>query len=897
MQLRAALRLARDNGVSGYRAKMTWIGLWLVGVLILLAAATYRPAAFGELVRSQGHGRADPRLYLPVLSPKERRVEDVRFSDPHGFHEKSFGVELTTATDGATIRYTTNGSAPTATHGQVYSGQVPVTTTTVLRAAAFKPGHYPSAVGTRTYIFIADVLRQPADPPGMPATWGDHPDGPNAGDAVPADYEMDPEVIDSPRYQGVIKDALLSIPTVSIVTDPEDVFGPERGIYVHPRGEGVAWERAASVELIHPDRENGFQIDCGLRISGEASRNHYASPKKSFSLRFTTRHGPANLEYDLFPESNVDTFDTLKLRAGFNDSFLYMPWRAQYLRDAWGRATQKAMGSPVVHGTFVHLYLNGLYWGLYNLTEEPTASFMQQYYGGRRADYDVVKPTLGGDDGVEDGDRAAYTEMLAVANPAERANYERLARYLDITQFVDYTLIQIYASNTDWPSTDNWRAARRRETGAGFQFFVWDMEAGLDLIPPSFRVYDLRKTVDNADTAGVDSLQGRLKMNAEYRLLFADRVQKHFFDSGALTPDVARDRYLVLANQVERAIVAESARWGDAEPRLLAMVHGAEAWNAYWDENGNGHAQTRDDEWVVERDRLLEEYFPERTGIVLQQLCAEGLYPPVVAPAFEPDDGADGAAFRLAMVPGDAGCTGASRRGSIYFTVDGTDPRVRWSGAVASGAQAFDGPVTLSGYTDVKARTRDGEEWSALAEAVYGAPRLAITEIMYDPPGGSDEEFLEIRNLEDVAVDLSGVEVVGIRYVFPAGTSLGAGEYLVLAKDKAAFEVRYGSVPITGEYGGRLANEGERIALVDGYGRELFSVAYDSNRSWPAGPDGFGYSLVIDDPEGNPDDPGTWRASAAIGGSPGAEDVSMSTRARRWIERILLARLRQTAAR
>ena len=111
--------------------------------------------------------------------------------------------------------------------------------------------------------------------------------------------------------------------------------------------------------------------------------------KKSFSLRFRDRYGAKRLEHEIFPGSKVVRFDTLRLRAGFNDSFSFVPRRAQYLRDAWGRQSQLDLGWTAPRGRFVHLYLNGLYWGIYNLSEEPTAAFAADHMGGREEDYDV----------------------------------------------------------------------------------------------------------------------------------------------------------------------------------------------------------------------------------------------------------------------------------------------------------------------------------------------------------------------------------------------------------------------------------------------------------------------------------------------------------------------------
>ena len=125
-----------------------------------------------------------------------------------------------------------------------------------MRAAAFKPGYAATDVDTQTYVFLDDILVQPAVPPGMPATWN----------GVAADYQMDPEIVDDPAYYGTLTDALQSLPTMSIVTDQDNLFDPATGIYANPLAEG--WERPVSLEYFDPADSGEFQINAGLRIYG-----------------------------------------------------------------------------------------------------------------------------------------------------------------------------------------------------------------------------------------------------------------------------------------------------------------------------------------------------------------------------------------------------------------------------------------------------------------------------------------------------------------------------------------------------------------------------------------------------------------------------------------------------
>jgi hypothetical protein len=197
-------------------------------------------------------------------------------------------------------------------------------------------------------------------------------------------------------------------------------------------------------------------------------------------------------------------------------------------------------------------------------------------------------------------------------------------------------------------------------------------------------------------------------------------------------------------------------------------------------------------------------------------------------------------------------------------------------GGIAPTAVEYTAAVILTDTTVVKARILDGSDWSALNSATYSVGAvgddLAITEIMYHPPDG-DAEYIELQNIGAGTINLSGVRFTdGIEFTFPANTVLAPGEYIVLVRDSdvLAFEALYPSVTIGGVYSGALNNGGEVLELTDTYDAVLVYLEYDDEAPWPTSPDGFGFSLVIIDPAGDPNDPYNWRASTNSGGSPGA---------------------------
>ncbi len=519
-------------------------------------------------------------------------------------------VTLSTRTPGARIYYTTNGSVPTETNGELCRGSMPIQGTTILRAAAFRPEFVPTEIITHSYIFPQEVVKQTGG--GFPGFWGY-----TNGQPVVADYRMTPEITDNPAYRTDLLQGLRAIPTLSIVTELTNLFDPATGIYSNPLQSGGEWERPASVELIYSNGRTGFQIDCGLRIQGGWNRRPEECPKHSLRLVFKRQYGASHLQFPLFGRTGTTEFETLILRGGCNNTWLHWSGeerhRGDYIRDEWMRETSAAMGVPAARGLFVHLYLNGLYWGLYNMTERPGAPFLAALQGGNAVDYDSRNA-----DNILSGDAKAWNMMFNLANRglADNASYRAINELLDLSAFSDYILLNYYGANADWDRASNWYAARRRSPPGTFQFFVWDGERTLENAQDN--------TMDFDDDQSPSRLFHKLMDHPGFRKLFAERARLHCSSGGVLAPDSAAARFKALAHDIDPAIVAESARWGSYRRDIHQY------------KTGPYEFYTRDDHWRPEIKRLLTHYFPERTAAFIAQLKERGLYPESDKPVSQP---------------------------------------------------------------------------------------------------------------------------------------------------------------------------------------------------------------------------------------------------------------------
>ncbi|MFO1500376.1 MAG: lamin tail domain-containing protein [Verrucomicrobiota bacterium] len=822
------------------------------------ASIEHETVALGELgyLEAATPGQANGRTFAGL-------VADPVPSPARGFFDSAIDVSIETPTPGTIIKYTTDGTLPSATNGLVYSSPIHLTQTTALRLAAFREGWHSSRVITHSYFFLDDIVAQTqtsAVAAGFPGSWG----------LQKAYYGFDARVVGSggqDRYGGkytrALKDALRALPTLSIVMKTSDMFGGA-GLYANPENRS-GLEAPTSLEFIYPDGRPGFQQDAGIRIQGGAFRMFFLSLKKSFRVIFRQAYGAGKLRFPLFGPDAAAEFDNIVLRAGANDAWNFLARGAElYVRDAFAMETARAMGMVASHSTFVHLYINGQYWGLYNPVERPDAAFSATYVGGDQADWDALNQ-----DSVPDGDDQAWKRLSKVLagdttapdmyqrlqgnNPDGTPNpaYENL---IDMQSMIDYLILNFYAGNIDWPERNWWIGRNRREPG-GFKFYPWDTES----IAESALSFD-----NTSASTAVAGPYGRLRTNPEFRIQFADRVYHHFFNGGALyvntnqpawnpaRPENNRPaaRLVALADQVREAVIAESARWG-AQLRTAPF--------------------TRDEHWQPALSNVLTSYLPRRGSAVLNQFRTKGLYPRTQPPTLSQHGGQVTAGFALTL---------ASPQGSIFYTLDGTDPR-------SPSALRYVQPIVLNHTTTLKTRVLNGTEWSALDVATFetGTPRLVISEVHYHPTdptptesaGGftndNQFEFIELWNAGSASYDLTGLAfTIGIQFQFDQGSihRLDPGQYLLVVRQRAAFERRYGpGLPVAGEYTGQLDNSGERVRLVNSRGETVIDLTYETQPPWPETPDGRGPSLELVDDNAPLGDPGNWRASAIPGGSPG----------------------------
>lgn len=767
------------------------------------------------------------------------------FSVSHGIYSAPFSLAITSETAGATIYVTTDSepplntdSSPTAT-ASIYNGPLTVSETQVIRAATTAANSEASTVTTQTFIFPDSVASQNT-PSGYPTAWGAEPN---------ADYEVDPTISQSSTYATRFRQGLKEIPTISVSGKLDDIFGPS-GIYSRTTERGV--EVPVSAEYFEPsdvdgtNDNNGFQIDCGFRIQGGGSRQPDRAIKHSLSLRFRAALGPGRLDFPIFDGiSNGEaekSYNSLQLRAIFQNSWFHgnsgQRERATYIQDQWMRDSFIAMGNnDGCYGTFANVYINGLYWGVYNLHERADDDHFADYNGYDKDEITGYSPkNKNGPEGVE---------YQALRSTVLNGTWEEINAVLDIDQYIDYVITHQFGDNDDLRPDSNLRLAGGGSANAKWKIYLWDLERTLENDTDT----DLKFTDD-----GVDFLSS-LEDFPEFRRLFADRAHKHLFNGGALANDNNRARFVKYVDILDVAIIGESARWGD-DRRTTP-----------YNRDSNWKTAVYGTQSVSPTKGVLGGFFPtsglNRTDRIISAWKARA-WDNTPTQTWLPSH--DPAGFSLAdgsvISPGNTlSLTGAS--GTTLYTLDGSDP------ADGGGIQYNGGtiPITESGV--VRTRSLNNGQFSVLNEASFiieaavDATNLVISEIHYNPQGDNDTAFIELQNTSAQTINLLGASFAdGIEYTFSAPQTLAAGAHLVLAEDSAAFATRYGFAPAD-TYTGSLSRSGEIITLNTSMGQLITTVEYDDALPWPVRADDLGSSLEISESA-------IYNASQQAGGTPGS---------------------------
>ena len=432
----------------------------------------------------------------------------VGFSLESGFYDKDQELTLYCNVEGAKIYYTLDGSIPSE-GSTLYEGPITLKNRTsepnVLSAQTDIAPNY-----TYSLNFSVDkgtVIRAMAVLPDGSAT----------------------NVFHGTYFVGIDRAKYLDVPVISLVTEFDNLFDYETGIYTLGKtyddfvsdpvnaaleswqmqgnytNRGREWERPVSVELITSSEVPGFKQDMGMRIMGASTRNQ---AQKSIRIYAREDYGKKNLKYELIPGNlKSDGTDILRkyksfvLRIGGNDAD-FGRLRDPYLQNlVQGANFETQQHTPCV------VFINGEYWGMYTITEDYSDNYFENNYGIDNNNIVLIKK--GEVEDGEDADINLYYDLfdfMTCNDMSDEANYAKACEMLDMDSFIDYCAFNLYIFNKDSIfDNNNWRMWRVRNADGATQWSDGKWRMALYDTDFSTGIYD------GPDSANTDNISGVLE--------------------------------------------------------------------------------------------------------------------------------------------------------------------------------------------------------------------------------------------------------------------------------------------------------------------------------------------------------------------------------------------------
>ncbi|MBR2941543.1 MAG: lamin tail domain-containing protein, partial [Kiritimatiellae bacterium] len=739
-------------------------------------------------------------VYMKTATPGAANVTEgfgdftpaVAFSEPHGYKTAAFDLELSCPDDPtAQIYYTLDGTSPT-TASTPYTGPISITKTTIVRAAVPVVGSVLQFDTSATYLFLDEVLAQERSTTAPAGTVG-----------FVGNSSKQAMLYGMLQLTGEDRERMLvgftnSIPTISVVTDPGNLFNSTTGVYVNAKGEGVEWERQIMLEQFDPTGVGAdFSQPAGIRIRGGNSRQP-SWAKHAIRFFFRSSYGESSLAQKMFPgelPKEAGEYDKLDLRCSQNFSWANAKSTMDtFVTEVFARDSQRDMGQPYTRSRYCHLFLNGQYWGLYQTQERGDEHWGESYLGGDSLQYDVIKAAsswvsgslsytiecnegtwdawsnlwwIATQEGFGEGHYDNYNKVLGLNPDGTRnpnypilLNAESLRVFMFSTHFmVDKDGPTSPYSNIDKGHANNFNAVRNRNDAgdvSGFVFLRHDAEVSMgmedkvkaDKNPTYWGTENQTDpTVGSPDPTGLGKLKFRtipyftpaelhylLMQNPVYAREYADAFYKFFLKEGGVMT-------------VEKSTERYASRMAEIDNAIVCE-------QARWAQNG----QTRTT-WLNACNTATN-FIKSRVSNMMSQYQTAGWYPTIEPPTvvnatgdryFDGGEVPYGEKVYLATTVAD---------GTIYYTTNGVDDPMDAGVAYTGG---FDIPDT--GFT-VRARLLKDGEWSALEEVTleadvpndqrYGIRIAAILNAAVADPA---DEFIILTNTLDRAVQLEGLSI------------------------------------------------------------------------------------------------------------------------------------------
>jgi len=487
-------------------------------------------------------------LGLPTPGSANNSRANIVFSKPAGFYSQPFKLALLTSNPFNTIYYTLDGSIPDIS-SLIYTDSIPIT----YRDNC--PDVF-SMIPTSPAI-LSDNFRR----------WYP-PDGPVPKVNVIRAASFYNGVLSSPVFTTtyVVDSAIntnIKYPVVSVNTDSSNFFDFYNGIYIpgvfwdslncdwtgNYYQKGDEWERPAHLEYFEESGNRVINQDVGLRIHGKITRH---APQKTLRVSARSEYGNSYFNYPLMINSGQDKFKRFLLHSSYTDG------SQTILKDVMIHDLVKHLNMDVMYYRPVTVFINGEYWGTQTIRDR-----IDQYYLGLK--YDIEPDSidiLENNAQIEEGSNADYLDMLAYIQNndlAAQEHYDYLKTRMDIDNYIDYQIVEIYFNNNDWPGS-NVQFWRERNPGAKWRWNLFDLDnsfADFSFNTLKFVTYEGDTCYQNPTWATF--LFRNLLKNDQFRSLFITRFA-HLLNT-TFRPDSVLTKIINFTQLYEKDIDRHISRW------------------------------------------------------------------------------------------------------------------------------------------------------------------------------------------------------------------------------------------------------------------------------------------------------------------------------------------------
>ncbi|MFO7371203.1 MAG: CotH kinase family protein, partial [Bacteroidales bacterium] len=651
----------------------------------------------------------------------------------------------------------------------------------------------------------------------------------------------------------LFRDQAPTLTTISLATDSLNFFDQDSGIYVMgPNASAddpnyganfwMDWERPIHIELFEPDGSKGMDADAGVSIFGGWSR---ANPQKSLAFYSRGKYGDKSFRYKLFPDLPLEEYNNFILRNSGND------WNWTMIRDALLTSLLDQTNIDRQAYRPASVYLNGQYWGLLNIREKINEHFIAAHYNISRYQIDLLE----GNANPVNGDADHYNQMLNFLydnSPASNTHYDQVKTMMDVENFMDYQLAQIYFNNTDWPG-NNIKYWRPKTPDGRWKWIIYDTDFGFGIWDAEQYHYTYNtlafalaaNSTSYANAPWATFLLRRLLENQEFKNefinRFADRMNTVFSYTHVL------QRLNSMSGVIQNEMPYHYTRWN-------RWGEDIQFWNYQLEKMRN---------FALERVPYMRLYISEQFGNI-------GYAALTVTTSTAQSGRVELNTLRLERFPW---------TGTYFKTVPvklTAKPKtgyrfVTWEGPVDNPLSATT-LLTLTGNTTVRAVFEpDGSNLND----------MVINEIYYDDPSDFDaDDWVELYNKGNVTINLSGWilkdEEDDHRFVIPQGTRISPGAYLVLCRNTVKFTQSYPGLEPLGEFDFGLGSDGDCVRLFSADSILVDSVRYGVAPPWPSAPNDYGTSIELLNADYDNAIAINWTESLYAHGTPGATN-SLST--------------------